>query len=268
MSKSGPKFGVETTLSMIIQSAILIVGMHKMDFRPKDVMFYLDLVKDAVQKGLTNKTIEIQFIQVQRWLQKYYDSGWLGCKKRERIATFRLQASGIRGLLQSLIPEHQLIDVNEALFLQHILDTYGVQFSARLSVKGGSQKMDPLNSWLREILKPGYIFKKQIEMLNGVIMQHEHRSRNSLKLQDYCNSSLNEGKNTKEIAAQMPDEFSYQLSHQKKFRELLAELPEAIADMEIKRGFKMRHQRFYTPCLNYLKMQRQFYQGLLEGGDS
>jgi hypothetical protein len=51
---------------VIIQCAILTVGLLRQDFRQKDVMFYLGLIKDVIHKGLLGRPIEIQFVQIQR----------------------------------------------------------------------------------------------------------------------------------------------------------------------------------------------------------
>jgi hypothetical protein len=261
MSKPATKVSVETFLSVIIQCAILTVGLLRQDFRQKDVMFYLDLIKDVIHKGLVGRSIDIQFVQIQRWLKRYEDLGWVSSRREGRITWFRMKVAGFRGLLRALSAEEQLLEVPEALLIQQILDAYGAYLRERLlKEKSSGTTQDEV---VRRYLKPGIVFENQIRLLDQIILNQEHRNLESLRLQAYCQSALARGETPQSIVQGMPSEFSYQLSHQKSFRELLLEIPSAFSAFEIREGFAHRHRRFYGPYLHFLKMQREFYASML-----
>lgn len=262
MIQTATKVSVETFLSVIIQCAILTVGLLRQDFRQKDVMFYLDLIKDVIHKGMLGRPIDIQFVQIQRWLKRYEDLGWLSSRREGRVTFFRMKVAGFKGLLRALSAEEELLDVPEALLIQHILDAYGPYLRERLIKEKPSGTAQ--DTAIRQYLKPGVVFENQIRLLNSVISNQEHRIQESLRLQAYCQSALARGESPEDIVRTMPSDYSYPLSHQKSFRELLQEIPSALSEFEIREGFAHRHRRFYGPYLSFLEAQRDFYQGMLD----
>ncbi len=257
MAKASAKVGVETFLAVIIQCAILTVGLLKQEFRQKDVMFYLDLIKDIVHRGHLGRSIDIQFIQIQRWLSRYEELGWVSSRREAHVTTFRMKIAGFRGLLRALAAEDQLLEIPDALLIQQILDAYGPYLKERVLKEKSTETAQ--NQAFRQLLRPAAVFDNQIRLLDQVIAQHERRSNESLRLQAYCQAALARGEDPGQIARTMPSEFSYQLSRQKTFRELLQDIPETLRDFEIQEGFEQRHRRFYGPYLAYLKLQRNFY---------
>ncbi len=262
MVKTSAKISVETFLSVVIQCAILTVGLLRPEFRQKDVMFYLDLIKDVIHRGMLGRSIDIQYVQIQRWLMRYEELGWVSSKREGRITVFRIKIAGFKGLLRALNAENHLLEIPEALLIQQILEAYGSYLRERLL------KEKPINTpqdqAIRQMLKPGVIFENQIRLLDQIIANQERRSQESLRLQAYCQAALERGETPHDIANSIPSDFSYQLSHQKPFRQLLQEIPVALSEFEITEGFQQRHRRFYEPHLRYLKMQRSFYQAMLE----
>lgn len=261
MTQPTTKVSVETFLSVIIQCAILTVGLLRQDFRQKDVMFYLDLIKDIIHKGMLSRPIDIQFVQIQRWLKRYEDLGWLSSRRDGRITHFRMKLAGFKGLLRALSAEEQLLEIPEALLIQQILDAYGPYLRERL-IKDRSNAT-PQDTAIRQYLKQGVVFENQIRLLDSLISNQERRNQESLRLQAYCQNALARGETPEAIVQSMPSEFSYQLSHQKPFRDLLQEIPSALSEFEIREGFAHRHRRFYGPYLSFLQSQREFYVNML-----
>jgi len=261
MVKSTAKVSVETFLGVIIQSSILTVGLLHREFRPRDVMFSLDLVKNMFHHGLAGRAVDIQFIQIQRWLHRYVELGWVTAKTEGRVTTYKMKVSGFKGLLQALVAEDQLLEGSEALLIQQILDAYGPYLQER--VLSGRNPSSAKDESLRELLKPGVVFVNQIKLLDHAIVTLERRMKESLRLQAYCKNALERGQSTEAIASSLPSDFSYKLSHQKPFKELLQEIPPALAEFEIREGFAHRNRRFFSPYLRYLKSQKSFYEDLL-----
>jgi hypothetical protein len=79
MIQPATKVSVETFLSVIIQCTILTVGLLRQDFRQKDGMFYLDLIKDVIHKSMLGRPIDIQFEQIQGGIQGHENASgqWL-----------------------------------------------------------------------------------------------------------------------------------------------------------------------------------------------
>ncbi len=261
MTQPATKVSVETFLSVIIQCAILTVGLLRQDFRQKDVMFYLDLIKDIIHKGMLGRPIDIQFVQIQRWLKRYEDLGWLSSRRDGRITHFRMKLAGFKGLLRALSAEEQLLEIPEALLIQQILDAYGPYLRERLIKEKPSGT--PQDTAIRQYLKTGVVFENQIRLLDSIIVSLERRIQESLRLQSFCQNALARGETPETIVETMPSDFSYQLSHQKSFRELLQEIPSNLSEFEIREGFAHRHRRFYGPYLRFLQTQREFYVSML-----
>ncbi|MCX6128161.1 MAG: hypothetical protein NTX25_03745 [Proteobacteria bacterium] len=259
MLNSSGKVSVETFLGVIIQSSILTVGLLHPEFRPRDVMFTLDLIKNMIHHGLVGRSIEIQYVQIQRWLNRCVDMGWITAKSEGRITRYKIKVSGLQGLLQTIVSEDHLLETAEALLIQQILDAYGPHLEER--VFGGLAPAK--NETLRLLLKPGIVFQNQVKLLDKAIISLERRMKDSLRLQAFCADSLAQGMSTAEIVNALPSDFSYQLFHQKSFKELLQEIPAALADFEIRQGFVLRHRRFYKPHLRYLEGQKRFYEEIL-----
>jgi hypothetical protein len=261
MTQPSTKVSVETFLSVIIQCAILTVGLLRQDFRQKDVMFYLDLIKDAIHKGMVGRPIEIQFVQIQRWLRRYEELGWLSSRRDGRITFFRMKVAGFKGLLRALSAEEQLLEIPEALLIQQILDAYGPYLRDRLIKERPTGTTQ--DTAIRQYLKPGVVFENQIRLLDSIISNQERRIQESLRLQGFCQQALARGDTPEKIVEGFPSDFSYQLSHQKPFRDLLQEIPGALSEFEIREGFAHRHRRFYQPYLRFLQSQREFYVSML-----
>lgn len=260
------KVGVHSFLSVIIQCSLLTVGLLHRTFRPKDVLFFLDLIKNLVHHEMLGRAIEIQFVQLQRWLKRYEDLGWVVISKEGNAVVYSLQAAGVRELLSALILEDQWIEVPEALLLQQMLDSYSGLLRENVRIRYPELTQKDLG--IENLLSPGAIIKGQIRILDRMIADQTFRNAESQRLQNHCKDSLDKGLNAEQIAQGMPSEFSYTLTHQKSFRDLLHEIPAPLAEYEIREGFRRRHQGYYQPYLRFLEMQRAFYQGLLASKNS
>jgi hypothetical protein len=252
------KVSVEKLLAMEVKCSILTAGTVHREFRLKDVMFYLDLLTDVMSPRDCGRSIDIQYVQVQRWLRRYEQQGWIHLRRLGKLTLFCLKSEGIKGLLHSLVAVDQLLQVPEALLVQQMLDAYGPLLREHLYRLNGDltdQKPESLSS----LFLPGIVLKSQVKLLDQIITKQERRTLKSTELYTHCIRELEKGEDTRSILGALPSEFSYQLSHQKPFRHLLQEIPERLSDFEVREGFALRHRRFYEPYLAFLKMQRSFY---------
>lgn len=256
------KVGVHSFLSVIIQCSLLTVGLLHRTFRPKDVLFFLDLIKNLVHHEMLGRSIDIQFVQLQRWLKRYEDLGWIESSKDGKAVVYSLKAAGVRELLRALILEDQWIEVSETLLLQQMLDSYSGLLRENVRIRFPELTRKELA--IEALLSPGAIIKGQIRILDRMITDQNFRITESQRLQNHCKDSLQKGLKPEEIAKKMPSEFSYTLTHQRSFKELLSEIPAPLAEYEIREGFQKRHRDFYQPYLRFLEMQRNFYQELLK----
>lgn len=255
------KISTESSLGVIMPCAILVVGMIKKEFRPKDLIFFIDLVKDVLMPSRHGFDISVQTIQVQRWLKRYVAWDWLMIRRRGRYETYHIKSEGLKGLAATLTSPEQHLDIQEALLIQELLDAYGPLLRAQIPDKNALGKAEP---WLELLLAPKTILRRQWQILKKTIAHHERRQKESLQLQKYCQDGLAKGRSLEELLTDMPAPYSYSRQHQKPLGELLLEVPRPVAEFEMRKGFALRQERFYTPTLEYLYMQQAFYEKLLQ----
>jgi hypothetical protein len=256
------KISSESSLGIIIPSAILVVGLSKEIFRPKDLIFFIDLIKDMLRSNREGGEIAIQFIQVQRWLARYVEWGWLTRKKQGRYDAFKIKRMGLKFIVQKLTDPNQHLAVEEALLVQQLIDAYGPLLRQALASRNFDNISD---SWLEGILTPKIVLRQQWQLLTQTIAHQERRLEQSLQLQEYLRKAKSEGLSFEAILENMPSPFSYTRQHQKPIREVLGEFPKVLAEFEFYQGIHLRQKYFYTPMLTYLYLQRSFYESLLTG---
>ncbi len=246
----------DTGENPLVQTAILIAGLMSDRTRTRDVLFYIDLVKNVFQAFLHVPDFEIQSVQILRKFKRYQELGWGEIRNDNSAVILNLNPQGIFQIIVSLREIEYILPFNEATFLQWFLDSYRQHILDRVSGALNPAEMQKLERYL----EPYSVFRAQVERLRQGAKDMEERISESAKLLAFIQESQKKGMSTEEIVTSLPSEFSYRLSHQKRFQEWLQGLPENIQTYEIEKGIAKRQGDLYRRLQDSISSMTTFYQ--------
>ncbi len=245
----------------IIATSIFTASAMSPRFRAAEVLFYIDVFRNLFQAERLSHEVRFQTIQIIRILDRYTKDGWAERSVRAGRPTFRLTTNGLIGVLGVFAAQDYHLRMTDAIFLQNYLLTYrGI---IERHVQSGGPLSPEQAAVLQSILKPQSIFIRQLAIVEQRIQDVRQRIQESEKLDAYIDTSLKGEVDIKAVIAGMPSPFSYRLHHRKPFKEWLEEMPQKLAEHELREGFQSRRRHYYAPSLSYLELQRQFLQQLI-----
>lgn len=253
------KRGFEDFHPVIVKCGILITALSHSKIRVKDILFHISLVKDMFRSSNHFQDFDLQAVQVIRFFEKYKAKGWARSENEGQVKVFFLTPEGVLDIFASLVKLDYILPTAEAIFLQSFIEGYG-PYMRRFLEKGiSAEERGQLEEWLR----PAFIYKQQIKAVEAGILDLELRIRDSLLLQKFIAEGRAKGLDHKSLIASLPSDFSYRLSHQKRLKEWLSELPDEVQVYELDKGLAARQTTLYQPSLRHLEMLKSFYQTLL-----
>lgn len=250
----------EQNYPVIVRLALLITGLAVEKFRGKDIIFNVDLIKSLMSSSNHFKPFDLQATQIHRMMEKYKKVGWSEIINVKSAKFYRLLPNGVNGILETLVDFEYVIPLTETIMIQWFLKTYREPIISRIRPNTSSAELKNL----QEKLEDHYIVKVQLALLDQGIKEMQIRIKQSQQLQDYIKSQIQTGADLMLALKSLPTEFSYKLTHQKKFWQWLAELPEDVRAIEVERGFSEREKLLYGNSLNAMMYLRGFYENLLK----
>ena len=116
---------------------------------------------------------------------------------------------------------------------------------------------------LHELTSAFYIFNHQIRLIEEGILDTRYRIQESEALQNYIKKSDAQQLPMGDTLDLMPADFSYRLSHQKRLRDWIKDLPEDVRIFEIKEGIALRQKNLYKRSLDSLITTKAFYENII-----
>ena len=249
------KRGFEDFHPVIVKCGILITALSHQKIRVKDILFHISLVKDIFRSSNHFQDFDLQAVQVIRFFEKLKSKGWAEIESEGSVKVFRLKEAGIFDIFGSLVTLEYILPAAEAIFLQGFIDSYGGYIHKFLVKALTPEQMGQLKLWLT----PGFIQKQQLRAIDAGLLDLGLRMRDAVQLQAYINDARKRGLNPAAIIEGLPSDFSYRLSHQKRLKEWLLEMPPELATYEIETGLELRQRNLYQPSFKHLEMLKQFY---------
>lgn len=245
---------------VIFKCALLITAFSSPDFTTRDVMFHVDLVKNLFRPSNHFADFNLQPLQVIRLFEKYAEDGWAMIRSEGKNKSFNLTPKGFLGIIESLVTIDYILPTSEAVFLQWLLENYGSFVSREFDPKLDEGECVKLKTYVT----PGYVFRRQLELMNEGKRDMEYRIRESHKLLAYLDQCRKDNLSPGEAFLGLPSQYSYQLSHQRSLQSWLDGLPEDIQAFEYEKGVSIRQQKFYQRTLDALESTRSFYEAALK----
>ena len=249
------KRGFEDFHPVIVKCGILITAFSLEKIRVKDILFHISLVKDVFRSSNHFQDFDLQAVQVIRFFEKYKSKGWAQIDSEGAVKVFRLKADGIFDIFGSLVSLEYILPAAEAIFLQSFIDSYGSYIQKFLSKGLKEEQLSQLALWLA----PGYIQKQQLRAIEAGLLDLGTRMRDAAQMQVYINEGRKKGLSAQAIIEGLPSDFSYRLSHQKRFKEWLQEMPAELQTYEVETGLALRQKNLYQPSYRHLEMLKRFY---------
>lgn len=250
----------EQNYPVIVRLSLLITGLAIEKFRGKDIIFNVDLIKSLMSASNHFKPFDLQATQIHRMMGKYKKMGWCEIINEGAAKFYRLQPAGVNGILRTLVDFEYVIPITETIMIQWFLKTYRDPIIRRIKPHTSAKDFKELE----EKLEDEYIVTAQQSLLDHGIQEMKLRIKQSQQLQDYIKAQLRSGTDLMEALKSLPTEFSYKLTHQKRFWQWLAELPEDVRVIEVERGFSEREKLLYGNTLNAMVYLRTCYNELLK----
>jgi len=249
----------EQNYPVIVRLALLISGLSIDRFRGKDIIFNVDLIKSLMSGSNHFKQFELQATQIHRMMGKYRKQGWVEIITIGSGKYYKLKPDGVIGFLESLVDFDYVIPLTETVMIQWFLKTY----SGPIMVRIKPYTTAAVQKRLEQKLEEDYIVKSQLVLLEAGAHEMTRRISQSQELQDYIKAQVQAGKELIPSLKALPTEYSYRLTHQKRFWQWLSELPEDVQKMEVERGFNEREKLLYGNTLKAILHLKTFYTALL-----
>ena len=131
-------------------------------FRAKDVLFYVDLIKNTFHADFISDEIQLQTIQVLRGLDKFEKKGWATKAEVRGKPVYQMTTFGLIELLKSFADTGKNMAVAEAIFVQSYLETYDQIIREYIGSLGDLTAQE--SNALDRVLSPDYVFKQQVEI--------------------------------------------------------------------------------------------------------
>ena len=221
------------------------------------------LLKNSFHTDFTSDDLQLQTIQILRWLEKFEKKGWAAKLEPHSKPVYQLTTFGLIELLQSFADSDKQMPVSEAIFIQSYLSTY--EQIIRDTINSLGDITIEQEKVLNRILGKSYVLRQQVAILDRLIRDLQYRIDESSKLIKFIDGQ--QDKDINQVLASIPSEFSYQLSYRKPFKEWLQEMPPKLAKLEFEQGFQDRQKNFYRPYLEFLQQHRSYYASLVERTD-
>lgn len=250
----------EQNYPVIVRLSLLITGLAIDQFRGKDIIFNVDLIKSLMSGSNHFIQFELQATQIHRMMDKYSKQGWVDIITIGAGKHYKLRPAGVIGFLESLVDFDYVIPLTETVMIQWFLKTYSVPIMARIR----PHTSESVQKRLEQKLEEDYIIKAQLKLLDAGAQEMMQRISQSQQLQDYIKLQLDAGKELIPSLKALPTEYSYRLTHQKRFWQWLSELPEDVQKMEVERGFNEREKLLYGNTLRAILHLKAFYEGLVK----
>ncbi|MDQ3231761.1 MAG: hypothetical protein M3Q07_08075 [Pseudobdellovibrionaceae bacterium] len=240
----------------IVRTALFIAGLTSQRVRARDVLFSIDLVKNIFEASIHCPEFELQSVQILRLFKKYDEHGWGRMTTEGSAVILHLNGEGLFQILHSLVQVDHIMPLNESIFLQWFLDSYQTHIRARIKPELSPDKQVQLETYL----KPHALFDAQLKRLDMGMIDMQRRIDDSRRLVLFVDKARSQGLRPEEIVQTLPSEFSYRMTHQKRFRTWLQELPGDILPFEMEQGIAYRQKHLYQRLLNSMQMTRGFYE--------
>jgi hypothetical protein len=250
-----PKKPKESPVHPILGTALFITGLVTSRIRARDVIFYVDLIKNVFEASIHYPAFELQTVQILRLFKRYQDLGWGTVHQEGAAVSLIVSGTGLFQTLNALVQVEHILPLNESIFLQWLLDTYKEHLRLRIApqLKIEDQKV------LEKHLAPFSLFRAQLQRLEAGIGNLEGRIEDSRRLVSFVENAMKSGLEPDAIVDTLPSEYSYRLSHQKRFQRWLKELPEDLMPFELSEGIAIRQRSLYQRLLSSMRLARNFY---------
>ena len=237
-----------TLVLAALAAADLLAGSK--GWRLREAQFYVDLFANWLEFGKQRLGLSIQIVQLQRYLEKAEKNDEVSIHRKGRIATYRYSDKGFASLVENLVGFERLLRADELVFLTYLLNEYQAQLLARLLPEGRFHSKAH-RAEMMELIDPNRAVKRQIALVEGIRMDLITRVEESDEITAFVVGELQAGKTCEAVIEAMDQRFSYQLSGQRSFRELFAEVPKAMLEEELTKGFTRRNKMLFAKLLDH-----------------
>jgi len=248
----------------IVRTALLIAGLTTPRVRAREVLFYVDMVKNIFEASIHCPDFELQTVQILRIFRRFHEQNWGHMASEGAAVSLTLHGRGLFHILRTLLDVDYIMPLNESIFLQWFLDSY--QDHIRVRLKSALNHED--QQQLENHLQPYALFKAQMKRLELGMTDMQRRVDDSRRLLSFVDKARAHGLEPEEIVQTLPSEFSYRLSHQKRLRTWLLELPDDVMPFEIEQGIAKRQKHLYRRLLDSMQITRSFYEDAIQASDA
>ena len=234
-------------------------------FRQRDVRFLIELFTNWVDMAAASETLLLNNTQIQRYLDALCWEGYARKISREKIPRYRLSRIGLVELLSRLSFRSGPVHPQHFFFLYYFLRNYRGRL-IDLIRKEGKQFPSAMRIEIEALLDHERVLKEEMKRADLECKKWEERSREAMKSAQLAGQLFQRGVPIAEAVQKIEKLYPYELNSQKPLSELIASIPEDIAQWELETGNKHRVMQLYNPSKEMLAAYRATLQKLEKGG--
>lgn len=255
-------FSLGSSFNVLFNAAIITSDVvFEKGFLARDVQFYIELYANWMELAATRKSLNVQIVQVQRYMQALQN-------EKQLIATttrangrkrFRLNTEGRFSVLEQLAEPNEIYSFETVLFVRYIVRSYRkfilerIEKSAKLS-QAQRDRLEELLETKRVVSGQKVRYKNVLNALKTRIDECEAMSNFAVE--------ASKTKATRQIVKEVGEKFRFQLSYRKPFADLYSEFQEPLQIYELTHGLRERNVEFFEVLRDLYSAQLKILESL------
>jgi len=217
-------------------------------FRQRDVRFFTELFSNWSETDQEDE-IEIQNVQIQRYLEFLTDEGWLKRQNKNNTPYYRLSRVGLLELLTRLVESKRPYRREHFLFLVFFVWSYHDRLQVLVRTES-SQFPPSLRIELEALLDVQTLLDREIRRAEKQFAKLEVRTRDAYRTSDLVRGRLDNGTALDDVVLDLEKKIPYELNSRKPLSELISALEPDQRRWELVNGNRLRADFMWSPQVN------------------
>ena len=202
-------------------------------FRQRDLKFFLELYLNWIKTPFQSDPLEIQNVQVKRFLKDLDQEGYLIERKEGSHPVYRLNRAGLLEAIRRFVEKDHFDSADEILFQIYFIKSYKQRIVSLF--KGEGRKFpDSIKIEIQSLLDLPAIVNDHITRVDTYLKKLHSRIIDNLHSAQLVEKLQNKGAEIDQIIAAVEDQHPYQLNSLKPLGKLLSEFPDYIQIEELR----------------------------------
>ena len=240
-------------------ASLLTVQSIMKTFRPRDVLFQIEVYENALQSESYGMPVELQSVQIIRLLDSLANKN-MAVRLKGGRPSYHLNADGFLFVFEHFTSPTIQLPIQKIIFIQYFTQSYANFFEKAFRDLEGCD--DEKVRRLEPLLSRTYSIEAQIKLVEAGIADMERKIKEAQGLKDIIDKHLPGLENEDGILDHLPDRLSWQLGYKKNIREWLLQFDKELRHHELHDGLKYRKDLYLGNLKEMLILQKSHLESL------